>query len=205
MNHTDLKTRENILLAGKEEFLKKGFHHASLRNIVKSAGVTTGAFYGYYKNKEALFDALVQEQKQHFLYCFEKAQRDFANLPPQQQPENMGEISGSCMLNLLEYMYENMESFQLLLCCAEGTKHSGFLDTLVEIEVAGTHQFMNVLKQMGHPIKEIDLQLEHMLISGMFGAFFETVIHNMPKERAVHYIKELKEFYMAGWQKILGL
>ena len=64
---------------------------------------------------------------------------------------------------------------------------------------------MNVLRQIGYPIKEIDLQLEHMLASGMFGAFFETIIHDMPKKQAVHYVKELKEFYMAGWQKIMGL
>ena len=52
-------TREKILEAGKKEFLEKGFRDASLRTIVKEAGVTTGAFYGYYKSKEDLFDALV--------------------------------------------------------------------------------------------------------------------------------------------------
>ena len=54
-------TREKILEAGKKEFLEKGFRDASLRTIVKEAGVTTGAFYGYYKSKEDLFDALVAE------------------------------------------------------------------------------------------------------------------------------------------------
>ncbi|MFQ7355450.1 MAG: TetR/AcrR family transcriptional regulator [Coprococcus phoceensis] len=42
-------------------FWKKGFQAASFRNIVKNAGVTTGAFYGYYKSKEELFEALVKE------------------------------------------------------------------------------------------------------------------------------------------------
>lgn len=37
-------TKENILNAAKREFLDKGFLNASLRNIVKEAGVTTGAF-----------------------------------------------------------------------------------------------------------------------------------------------------------------
>ena len=32
-----------------QEFLEKGFKSASLRNIVKTAGVTTGALYGYYE------------------------------------------------------------------------------------------------------------------------------------------------------------
>lgn len=37
-----------MLEAAKAEYLQKGFKLASLRNIVKTAGVTTGVFYGYY-------------------------------------------------------------------------------------------------------------------------------------------------------------
>ena len=52
---TETGTQTRILAAAKTEFLEKGFRNASLRTIVKLAGVTTGAFYGYYSNKEALF------------------------------------------------------------------------------------------------------------------------------------------------------
>lgn len=48
-------TLERILQAAEEEFLENGFKDASLRKIVKAAGVTTGAFYRYYSTKEALF------------------------------------------------------------------------------------------------------------------------------------------------------
>lgn len=43
---------ERIHQAAKAEFLEKGFQAASLRQIVKTVGMTTGAFYGYYKSKE---------------------------------------------------------------------------------------------------------------------------------------------------------
>ena len=43
-----MNTLDNIHKAAKKEFLDKGFQMASLRNIVKNAGVTTGAFYGRY-------------------------------------------------------------------------------------------------------------------------------------------------------------
>ena len=45
-------TLENIHRAAKAEFLEKGYKDASLRNIVKSVGMTTGAFYGYTKVKK---------------------------------------------------------------------------------------------------------------------------------------------------------
>ena len=86
----NLTTLERIHRAAKAEFLEKGYKDASLRNIVKSVGMTTGAFYGYYKSKEGLFEALVGEHYAYLLDCFQKAQKDFANLPHQQQPEVMG-------------------------------------------------------------------------------------------------------------------
>ena len=47
----------DLMAAGKKEFLNHGFMGASLRNIAASLGVTTGAIYRYYTDKEALFDA----------------------------------------------------------------------------------------------------------------------------------------------------
>ena len=78
MNETETTTLDLILSAAMQEFLEKGFKSASLRNIVKKAGVTTGAFYGYYDSKEALFEALVGEQYDYFLRCFSGAQQEFA-------------------------------------------------------------------------------------------------------------------------------
>ena len=40
---------------GSGRVLGEGIQRASLRSIVKAAGVTTGALYGYYGSKEALF------------------------------------------------------------------------------------------------------------------------------------------------------
>ena len=53
-------TLKKIQEAAMAEFLDKGFQGASLRQIVKNAGVTTGAFYGYFSSKEALFASLVE-------------------------------------------------------------------------------------------------------------------------------------------------
>jgi len=52
LSDSDLNTLQKIMTEGKKEFLEKGHKDASLRNIVKQAGVTTGAFYGYYPDKE---------------------------------------------------------------------------------------------------------------------------------------------------------
>ena len=204
MSETEQTTLNAILSTAEKEFREKGFLSASLRNIVKTAGVTTGAFYGYFKSKEELFEALVGEQYEYFLNCFIKAQTDFADLPLEEQPEMLGNISGACMHEMLHYAYEHLSAFKLILCSSEGTRFSGLVDKMVEIETEGTHEYLKVLEALGRPSSPIDEHLEHILITGMFNTFFELIIHEMPLDRAEHYLKEMRAFYTAGWMKIMG-
>lgn len=77
MKQEEQSTQDKILSSAKQEFQEKGFLNASLRNIVKNAGVTTGAFYGYYDSKEALFAALVEEHAAYILALFNRTIDDF--------------------------------------------------------------------------------------------------------------------------------
>ena len=198
-------TLDAILSAAKAEFLEKGFKSASLRNIVKTAGVTTGAFYGYYKSKEELFDALVGRQYAEFMGMFTETQDKFSELPPDEQRENMGKQSGDGMRRMMDYAYANKDIFKLLLCASEGTKYENMVHEMVKIEVDATHRFADVMEKAGYTKYAVDPILEHMLVSGLFSAFFEVIIHDIPYEKAPEYLKELREFYTAGWHKIMGI
>ena len=204
MSESEKTTLEAISQAAKAEFLEKGFRGASLRNIVKTANVTPGAFYGYYKSKEDLFDALVGKQADYVMSVYKKAQNDFAMLPPVEQTKHMSEISGECMVDILEYTYKYLDEFKLILTCSEGTKYENFVHDMVEIEIDATHKFNNVLKDLGIKSKLLNPNLEHMLISGMFSAFYEMVIHDMPITQSRQNLNDLRVFYTAGWQKIMG-
>lgn len=204
MSTAELTTYQNILNAAKKEFLEKGFRAASLRNIVKTANVTTGAFYGYCKSKEELFDALVGEQYNTMMDKFKEAQEAFTKLTPEQQRSQTGELSGECMVWMTDYAYENKDAFKLILCCSEGTKYKNMVHDMVEIEIEATHAFAKVLDSLGVSMYKTDTQLEHMLVSGMFSAFFELIIHDVPYEKAKQYVHDLRAFYTAAWQKIMG-
>ena len=75
---------------------------------------------------------------------------------------------------------------------------------MVEIETRATHDYQEVLRELGRPSPHIDPKLEHILITGMFNAFFELILHEMPIHDARNYLKEMREFYTAGWMKIMG-
>ena len=53
-------THTRILESGKKMFLRNGYERTNLRDLCGEAGVTTGAFYRHFKDKEALFSALVE-------------------------------------------------------------------------------------------------------------------------------------------------
>ena len=53
-------------------------------------------------------------------------------------------------------------------------------------------------------IYQLDAQLCHIIASGMFNGIFEIVVHDMPKEQAMRYVDQLRDFYTAGWLKLIG-
>jgi AcrR family transcriptional regulator len=59
------ETRRRLLSAAREVFAEKGYHHASVADIVKRAARAHGSFYLHYPNKEAVLRALLEEAMTH--------------------------------------------------------------------------------------------------------------------------------------------
>ena len=197
-------TLESIQQAAMQEFLDKGFQGASLRQIVKNAGVTTGAFYGYFSSKEALFNALVEPHAAAIMGKFMEAQTSFAELPEEQQPSHMGVESGTYLDWMVDYICQHREPVKLLLTRSEGTSYEHFVHNMVEAEVEYTLQYMEVLRRLGKDIPELDKSLCHIIASGMFNGIFEIVVHDMPREQAQRDVEQFRQFYTGGWLKLMG-
>ena len=197
-------TWEKIQQAALSEFLDKGVLSASLRQIVKNAGVTTGAFYGYFSCKEALFASIVEPHAAALMGRFMEAQTSFAGRPEAEQPEHMGEDSESCLDWMVDYICQNREPVKLLLCRAEGTGYESFVHNMVEVEVEYTLRYMEVLRRLGRRVPTLSRSLCHIIASGMFNGLFEVVIHDMPYEQALRDVKQLRAFYTAGWLELVG-
>ena len=178
MEEKSTATLENIQEAALTEFLDKGFLGASLRQIVKNAGVTTDAFYGYFPNKEALFAAIVEP---HAAILMEKF-----------------------MDWMVDYVCRHREPVKLLLTRAEGTGYENFVHNMVEVEVEYTLRYLEVLRRLGRSIPELSRSLCHIIASGMFNGLFEIVVHDMPREQALRDVEQFRSFYTGGWLKLMG-
>ena len=200
------KTQERILQSAKKEFMEKGYLEASLRNIVKRAGVTTGAFYGYYKSKEELFEALVKEPADELYAWYDRNHREYVEKSAGEQLNGMRQVTDNLVPEIVRFVYRNFDAFKLLFCHSAGTRSEHYRERLVEIEAKSTLEFVEALEDAGYTLKvRPDEKLVHIISSQYFQAMYEMVEHDIPLEEAAEYMRVLADFSYCGWMGMLGL
>ena len=198
-------TKQHLLELAKTEFLKKGYSEASVRNIAKTAGLTTGAVFRYFPDKVALFDALVSDAADTLMNQFKAAQDAHFDLIPEEKTTESLDLSTEYLDHFINYIYDNFDAFKLVICCSEGTRYANYIHDLVELEVSQTEVYYEKLRQLGKLEGSISHDLHHMITSAYFTAVFETVAHDMDRERAIEYVNELAAFFNHGWNGLLRL
>lgn len=196
---------DKILDCAQEEFMEKGFEGASMRAIAEKAGYTTGMVYARFSDKSRLFKELVGEAADKLFDFFSKSEDDFAELSPERQHKEMHTYVDSKVDIMIDIIYDNFDSFKLIVCKSAGSGYEYYIDKMIDIETANTVRFIDTLNRAGIKMNEVRADLSHMLSSAMFNGIFEVVAHDLPREEARGYIKQVQDFFNAGWDKLLGL
>lgn len=195
-------TEKNILNTARKHFLKDGFSGASLRNIVKDAGLTTGAFYKYYPTKDALFDALTDPYIEHIYQIYDRVVEDFEKLSAKEQTSNMSDTSGDGMDQMIDYIYEHYDNFRLLLKCGDSGKFETFIHNMVDREMRSSLEYVKKMKEDGIEIPIVGESLMHMIYTGFFSSIFQIIEHDIDKETAKRNVHKLREFNTGGWERL---
>ena len=201
--NSPLNTLERIIMVSEKEFLDKGFRGASLRAIVKKAGVTTGAFYGYFKSKEELFDALVKEHATNLLEFFSNILEEFKNMPLEQQLSSMAEVSSLGLKKMFEYIWEHKMVFELIVKSSDGTKYENFIQEISQKDIESTDDFYRILEMQGKSVERIDPLIEQIVINSTFTSFFNLILRDIPKEEAKRGLLQMFKFYRGGWNSLM--
>lgn len=196
------ETQRNILETAKTHFLSDGLTGASLRNIVKDAGLTTGAFYKYYPTKEALFDALTVPYLEHIYEIYDQVIAEFEKLSAEDQTKNMASISDEGMEEMLNYVYDHYDNFKLLLKCGDSGKYEDFIHGMVAREIKSSHRYLEKMKEEGVEVPVVDDSLMHMIYTGFFSSIFQIIEHDIDRITAKENIKQLKQFNIGGWERL---
>lgn len=194
---------EKLLVTARAEFLEKGYELASLRTIAQNADMTTGAIYRRYPDKEALFDALVSDTEEGFFKMFSSAQDDFFDLIESDKTKTSYDLTNEYLYVLVEYVYDHLEDFKLILCNGAGSKHEKFLHKLIELEITRKNEYYAILIEKGKLEGTIHPDVLHMLVSAYFTSIFEVVKHDIEKESALSHITQIATFFQSGFESLI--
>mgnify|MGYP001018751819 FL=1 len=197
-------THKKIIDSGKLNFLNDGYERSNLRKICKDAGVTTGAFYRHFEDKEDLFISLVEPLAKELLDFYDKYEEEsFRDIEKNCGQDLAGiNIDGSIESTL--YMFSKKELFNLLIYKAYGTKYDNFIELLVEKEDINRHKAFQIISKKKNIEAEIPKEAMHLLNHAYINALCEIVIHSQTEEEVKINTRIISKFFYDGWEKLRG-
>lgn len=194
-----------ILESAKKEFLTKGFEKASLKEICENAGVTTGAVYKRYKDKEELFASVVEDTvKDLYKIADEKCNIDFNEITDEALVKAW-DMDETYMMWWFEYLFDRYDGFVLLIKCAETTRYANFQHDWVEKMTGGTFAYYEEAFRRGLTVVEVSKGELHILLSAFWTTIYEPFIHGYTLDQIEEHCRLVCRmfdwYHMFGFEK----
>ena len=198
-NENDYEKRKLLIDAAKKEFLEKGYNKASLRKICANAGVTTGALYFFFENKEDLFSSIVdppvEELKQMIIEHF-KEDRDFLG---QLNTMDLGNLDHSDMAEMVvDHIYKNYDAFILLLSGSKEDALEENIDEFVELMEKSTAMMVSESR-----FYTIDPFMTHWMAHTTVDSVVQVIKHEKDLKSAKKRIQSIMNYLVIGWVKLV--
>lgn len=197
MANRDHSLDGEIIKAAYEEFLACGFQRASLHKIAEKAGVTTGAIYTRYKNKDALFVSLLQDFFGTMEEIFAPSAEEYEKARQSAQTEDILQA-----INAEEHIYfrlltEHYDDCTLFFCRSDGSSVEVMLKELMNRKTEQTVEFF--LQVYG---KTPNADAIRLLMGSQFWYFRQMLDEHLEKEEMFKCLRVLLEFFNAGWRQL---
>lgn len=194
----DKETRNKLLDSAKQEFLEKGYMKASLRTICKNAGVTTGALYFFFQDKEDLLKQLVEEPVQKLAaviqsHLSKELDMDASFASTDEVSEDIRAAS-----EIVHFMYQNYDIFEILLTKSQG---SAYEDIVSRFADWGEEHYNALAEMMSDKlgVHKPDQYMIHWMAHMQVDAFIHLFTHEPDEEQAVRHMEEIVVYLVSGW------
>lgn len=194
------ETKAKLLLSAKAEFAEKGYMQASLRNICRNAGVTTGALYFFFQDKEDLFASLVEEPLKELLgivkkhYMEEEQQDDLTSLT------NLAGTGDDLNVarEVIHCLYQYQDVFLMLLTKSQGSRFENCVEQIVEFSEKHYRTLADrTAEQMSVP--RLDDYMIHWMSHMQADVFVHMLSHEKSEKNALEHMERLVNFMIHGW------
>lgn len=193
------ETKEKLLISAKKEFMEKGYLSASLRNICKNAGVTTGALYFFFEDKEDLYGALVAEpiKKLHAVmnrhYAEEQAQLEAGTLMENDMTDDV-----EAAIEIVRCLYQHRDEFMMLLTKSQGSRYEEITDGFVMITEKHFIQIADNMEKC-YGVPPVADYLIHWIAHMLIDAFIHILTHEVSEEAAIVHVQQVIKYMIGGW------
>jgi AcrR family transcriptional regulator len=182
--------------------LEKGFMGANMRSIAERAGMTTGAIYRYYVDKNYLFKTIVEPTASEIRNYFSKLAQNQLELLDKNKQSAPFEQSKESLLTVVDFIYSRFEMFDLLLNCSNGSAYESYIDTLIELDLDATQIYIHKLMQINALAATPPAHLIAILVQHSYSQILEIVTRRMSREEAIAYMELLVPFLFGGWSTV---
>lgn len=199
------ETKSKLLASAKAEFLEKGYINASLRSICKNAGVTTGALYFFFRDKEDLFDSLVApamtELQKEIQWHFDSEKEEISHGIPNYS-DSMEDIKAT--RQLVHAVYQNYDLLLLAIFGSKGSRYENCVDEFVAIAESHYRALADgMTEQLG--LKRIDDYTIHWIAHMQIDVFVHLLQHEPSEEKAQQYIGRIVTYLVSGWMSLFDV
>lgn len=198
----DDEIKVKIAEVAKQEFLELGYVDASMRNISAKAGLTTGSLYNRFKDKAELFEYIVGGAVNGVFERFESFNEAYSISENANLVSDDDKYLNSAMKFIIDTMFENYDSFDLIINKGIGSPYENFMDKLIGVATENTVNYIYASKP-GVKNPTIVQDVTHLLNVALFDAISEIFRKHYTKDQADYYMRSIYFFYNAGWQALL--
>ena len=192
-----------LLECAKQEFLEKGFQNSSIRDIAKKAGTSSRAVYTRFPNKEGLFDAIVEPISDGLVELYQTYGNTYWNeYKDVTAPPNYTSDPTSIYIDMIDYIYDHRDEFNLLLNTLDGTRHTALIKRLTDMNYLHLEKF-GQLQKAEPQNADVMMKVLYMLTNSFYSALFEPLRNQMNLEEARFYVKKLCGFFISGITNII--
>lgn len=195
----DSKTKTQLMKCAKKEFMEKGFQGASLRSICQKAGVTTGALYFFFQDKDDLFCEVVGDFmdrlnviiREHFSFEVQEMKSGRAT-------EHDERSDFESMAQIVHELYTYRDEVLLVLTKSQGSSMEHMLDRLVD-QMDEHNAFICEAMCQAYGVPMVEKNVVHWMSHSQIDMFIFMVTHIDNEKEALQFAEKGVKYLLAGW------
>lgn len=197
MANRDHSLDDGIVQAAYSEFLTYGFQKASLHKIAEKAGVTTGAIYTRYKNKDALFASLLQDFFEAMKTLFTPIAEEYEKAKHSAQPEDILRAINAEERIYFQLLTGHYDDCTLFFCRSDGSSVETMLHELMDQKAEQTVEFFSQLYG-----KKPNADAIRLLMGAQFWYFRQLLDKHLEEDEMFACLQAVLDFTNAGWRQL---